>query len=128
MRAELERINTLETTFNKYVQQYLERRNNIMFAFKFIIPTAYELCELKLNQSLYLFMLSKATYLELRKVLDALKAKTNLFELQLLWTEFADSYLYQSIQEQIREDLEIVSSHSSIFLADVGTVSEQLTV
>ena len=68
----------MEETFGRYEKQYLMRRNDIMFVFKFIAPYVMGLYEIKANHEISMFILSKKAYLDMREFLDYVSNKNNL--------------------------------------------------
>jgi hypothetical protein len=71
--------------FNKYEKFYVNKRNNIMFIFKFICPFANTLINYKANHGIALFIMSKKAYIEMKNFLGDLKSQKNLFNINKDW-------------------------------------------
>lgn len=68
-----------EDAFQKYQKQYLQRRNDIMFIFKFVTPFIPNFYNIKANHGITMFIVSKKAYLEMRKFYKDISEKKNVF-------------------------------------------------
>lgn len=59
-----------ERNFNAYEKLYVNKRNNIMFIFKYICPYTDTLVKFKANHGIALFITAKRAYTDMKKTLD----------------------------------------------------------
>lgn len=83
-------------------------RDNIMFVFKYIAPHVYKLFNLKANHEINMFILSKHSYLRMKKFYNSIKFKDNIMKIYKYWEQFTCSPQYSTIEEKIRDDYEFV--------------------
>ena len=100
----------MEQAFQKYEKEYLMRRNDIMFIFKFIAPYVFGLFEIKANHGISMFIMSKKAFLDMREFYQAVAKRQNVFKLTKFWEEYTASSKYKSIETQIKADIDIVES------------------
>ncbi len=80
--------------FNDYEKMYVNKRNNIMFIFKFVCPFANTLVKFKANHGIAFFITSKRAYTDMKKLISEIAKKINIFELKNYWSEFNSSSNY----------------------------------
>lgn len=77
---------------------YLNRTNNIMFVFKYIIPYVQLLSNLPVIHANYLYILCKYTYFELKQLRDAVTSREDIFKVGELFFEIINSPFYKDLQ------------------------------
>lgn len=65
--AKFKKIKAL--AFSDYEKIYVNKRNNIMFIFKFICPFANTLVKFKANHGIAFFITSKKAYIDMKKLI-----------------------------------------------------------
>ena len=81
MRVMNERKKKLDASIEDYKSKYLNRRNNIIFAFKYIVPYIHRFFKLPVVHANYLFIICKKTYQEIKIFSEAVFKKENIFKL-----------------------------------------------
>lgn len=81
MAKEAEEKKQISFSIQRYEKLYLNKRNNIMFIFKFVTPHINNLMNIKANHQITLFILSKKAYHQMRTFHQHVKAKTNFMKL-----------------------------------------------
>lgn len=56
-----------QLTFGTYQKKYMNKRNNIMFIFKFVVPYMNIILKYKANHGIALFITSKKSYIDMKK-------------------------------------------------------------
>lgn len=74
-----------ERNFNNYEKLYINKRNNIMFIFKYVCPHTDTLVNFKANHGIALFITAKKAYIDMKKVLDEAKQEKNIFNIDKDW-------------------------------------------
>lgn len=57
----------IDMAIQRYSKIYLNRRNNIMFIFKFVTPYVYNLFNINANHGITLFIVSKKAYIDMKE-------------------------------------------------------------
>lgn len=73
---------TMKSTIARYLKMYLNKRNNLMFIFKFMSPIIFNLYSIKANHGAAMFMMSKKSYHQMKDFFNILIKKQNYLELQ----------------------------------------------
>ena len=85
---------TREVAFEELEKLYLDRRNDIYFVFKFIIPHLQQFKDMKANHNVALFLLAKRSFLDMSIFLRAVKNNENIFKQKHFFKEFIKSPVY----------------------------------
>lgn len=73
LQEEIKMKKDKEKCFNDYEKLYINKRNNIMFIFKYVCPFANTLVYFKANHGIALFITSKKAFIDMNNTLDYLK-------------------------------------------------------
>lgn len=57
----------------------MNKRNNIMFIFKFVVPFMNTIVKFKANHGIALFITSKKSYIDMKRFISSIKDKKNIF-------------------------------------------------
>lgn len=68
-----------EEAIQKYLKVYINRRNDIMFVFKFVSPYVPSFHAIKANHGIAMFIVSKKAYLDMRDFFKNLIERKNIF-------------------------------------------------
>ena len=79
----------------KYEKLYLNRRNNIMFIFKYVTPYIYNFYEINANHGITLFVISKKAYHDMKEFNRLLRDKINFMKLSPYFNEFIANPKYR---------------------------------
>ena len=72
----------------------MNKRNNIMFIFKFVTPYIYSLYAIKANHGINLFILSKKSYHDMKSFVNHMRNKTDFLKVGQYFNDFAKSKKY----------------------------------
>jgi len=84
----------IDLVIETYSKQYLNRRNNIMFIFKFVTPYIFNLSKNGANHGVTLFIVCKKAYQDIKTYFKMLQNKVNFLNLHSYFQEFVESSSY----------------------------------
>ena len=77
-----------------------------MFVDKFILPYSFDLKKLRANHNIGLFILSKKTFIDMKKFKIEIDNRKNIFNFKEDFEEFTESPAYKELSLQVKIDLD----------------------
>lgn len=108
-----------DNALDRYEKAYLNKRNNIMFIFKFVSPFIPNFNMIKANHGITMFILSKKAYQDMIEFIHDIENGKNIFNFPKYFEEFRMSALYKNILNQCKEDLGIIEATSISYRYDI---------
>lgn len=96
----------------RYKVMYINRRNNIFFAYKYVLPHINPLSKLPINHANYTYIICKKALHDFILLNELVLKKCNFISLSPFFEEFTKSEAYSDIVEMIQNEL---------FVADMQT-------
>lgn len=110
----------------KYEKQYLNKRNNIMFIFKYVTPYIYSFFSINANHGITLFVISKKAYHDMKKFLAYITSKTNFLKLDPYFKDFTANPKYREIEDIVKGDLELITAQIFTYKEDIEYCSAEV--
>jgi hypothetical protein len=126
MMKEADEKKQISLSIQKYEKMYLNKRNNIMFIFKFVTPHINNLMAIKANHQITLFILSKKAYHQMRAFHQHVKAKTNFMKLAPHFSEFTKSSKYEALIETTMSDIDLIFAQIYSYQLDIPYCSKEV--
>lgn len=123
---EAEEKKQVSLSIYRYEKMYLNKRNNIMFIFKFVTPYIYNLFNIKANHGITLFILSKKAYHQMKHLHQYVKSKTNFLKLAPYFDHFIKSTKYDSLVETTKSDIELILAQIYTYQEDIQYCSAEI--
>jgi hypothetical protein len=126
VQKEAEEQKKITAAIQKYEKLYLNKRNNIMFIFKFVTPYIYFVYNIKANHEITLFILCKKAYHQMKAFHHYVKARSNFMKLGAYFNEFTKSPKYDSLIGTLASDLETIMAQMSCYKDDIQYCSNEI--
>lgn len=126
MAKEAEEKKNISLSIQKYEKTYLNKRNNIMFIFKFVTPHINNLLNINANHQITLFILSKKAYHQMKELHQHLKNRVNFLKLAPHFAEFTKSSKYEALIETTRSDIDLIYAQIFSYQLDIPYCSKEV--
>lgn len=74
-----------------------------------------------------MFILSKNSYIEMKKFYDDLKKQKNIFGMPKYFNEFVQNNSYKNLAKQVESDIEIIGVQCSSYSCDISNCSNEIS-
>ena len=92
-----------------------------MFIFKFVVPNFPCYSRIKINHYCAMFVLSKKSYVDLKKLRKDMGEKKNIFKCpEEYFYEFVKSREYEDLIYFLEDEMDIAKTHAKMYQENVG--------